>query len=104
MRESPPDPKPLSAEVYRWIETEPGGWSNYERLLRPNGTVVTVITEPEDRISYRDLAPITAELNAQAETIRELTAALGEIVRAPDYELRGIARAALAAADGGSDA
>ena len=50
---------------YKWRE----GWiledlaDGYERLERPNGTIVAVITEPEDRCGSRDLAPVRDELN-----------------------------------------
>jgi len=50
---------------YRWIS----GWDRddmndmYEVLIRPDGTELAFLTEPEDRCSYRDLSPITEELN-----------------------------------------
>lgn len=61
---------------YQW---EPIGDEGYKRLIRPDSTRVTALTEPEDRTSYRDLAPITCELNDLMERAeraeRELAAA-----------------------------
>lgn len=53
---------------YYWTDAPNG---EYEILFRPDGTEVTTITEPEDRISLRDLAPVCVELNTlQAENAR----------------------------------
>jgi len=56
---------------YRWEQVN-DDW--YEVLLRPDGTEVTCITEPEDRTGYRDLAAVADELNKQADRITELEA------------------------------
>ena len=56
---------------YRWEQVN-DDW--YEVLLRPDGTDVTMITEPEDRTGYRDLAAVAGELNKQANRITELEA------------------------------
>ena len=74
--------KPLTAaEQYR-----AGKWdidTGYDPLLRPDGTVLTTLTEPEDRQWYRDLAPVVDELNRLADelrALREQNAALAEQV------------------------
>jgi hypothetical protein len=46
---------------YKYKEYPEGGY--YEQLLRPDDTEVCLITEPEDRNFYRDLAPVIDELN-----------------------------------------
>lgn len=48
----------------------------YEDLVRPDGTVVTTITEPEDRNGFRDLRAVADELNALHEKIAALVEAL----------------------------
>ena len=48
--------------------------TDYETLFRPDGSEVTTITEPEDRVSYRDLEPVTAELNSLIARLRSLEA------------------------------
>lgn len=35
----------------------------YEALVDPDGNIVTVMTEPEDRTGSRDLSAVTVELN-----------------------------------------
>lgn len=50
---------------YRWESVGDDGW--YEDLVRPDGTVVTTITAPEDRTGARDLWAIIGELNMIAE-------------------------------------
>jgi len=54
----------------------------YETLLRPDGTDVTTITEPEDRTFGRDLSAVIRELNA-------LLARLAEAERERD-EMEGV--------------
>jgi hypothetical protein len=51
--------------AYRWVSGYNLDWcaDEYEVLFRPDGTKLARLTEPEDRNSYRDLAPITDELN-----------------------------------------
>lgn len=51
----------------------------YEVLFRPNGTKLAVLTEPEDRNFWRDLAPIVTELNAQHDENERLLVALEDI-------------------------
>jgi len=66
---------------YRWTSERSSDQpiaDGYEILLRPDGSEVTCITEPEDRVSYRDLKPVTAELNALAKRVEELETLLSE--------------------------
>lgn len=56
---------------YKWEDPECDG---YESLYRPDGSWLADLTEPEDRISCRDLAPITKELNklqSENESLRK---------------------------------
>lgn len=66
---------------YRWVyctDLDPEAADTYQTLLRPDGTEVTTITEPEDRTGFRDLAPVAAELNALSARERKLVEALDE--------------------------
>ena len=59
----------MTLDGYHWTwksDTD----TDYETLFRPDGSEVTTITEPEDRVSYRDLEPITAELNRLIARLR----------------------------------
>lgn len=63
------------AELYR-----PGEWdidTNYTPLLRPDGTVLTTLTEPEDRQWHRDLEPVVDELNLLTAELRALETGMG---------------------------
>jgi hypothetical protein len=50
---------------YQWVlgEGRDDLADEYEALHRPDGSEVTVITEPEDRNGFRDLAPVADECN-----------------------------------------
>lgn len=72
-------------ENYRMGDYTP---ADYSPLLRPDGTVVATLTEPEDRTWYRDLAPVIDELNALhtenealREALRVAREALGNIMQ-----------------------
>ena len=59
----------MTLDGYHWTwksDTD----TDYETLIRPDGSEVTTITEPEDRVSYRDLEPVTAELNSLIAKLR----------------------------------
>lgn len=69
----------------RW-EWKPGsecdGSDDYYYLFAPDGTEVAALTEPEDRVPYRDLSPVTGALNrlqAAANRVERLEAALREL-------------------------
>ena len=49
-------------------------YEGYSALLTPDGQVLAVLTEPEDRNWWRDLAPVVQELNVLSEKIAELQA------------------------------
>ena len=55
---------PKRSERYRVCFLDTG----YEQLIRADGTIVTTITEPEDRTFARDLWAIVEELNLLART------------------------------------
>lgn len=59
---------------YKWVSgyDYEGIADEYEALLRPDGTEVTIITEPEDRVGYRDLSSIVDELNRLYEENKAL--------------------------------
>lgn len=59
----------LKVEEYRWEHSDYD--PVYETLLRPDGSELASLTEPEDRNSYRDMAPITDELNRLAAALTE---------------------------------
>lgn len=78
------EPKEPRLEGYRWDFDEADSYA-YASLLAPDGRTITTVTEPEDRTPYRDLAPITDELNKLAverdEWKRRAEAAEAEAVR-----------------------
>ena len=53
------------SKLYKWVRGDDLNdiADEYEALVRPDGTRVTVVTEPEDRCGYRDLAKVADELN-----------------------------------------
>lgn len=51
----------MNTPKYRWRSCEERDY--YEELLRPDGTVVATLTEPEDRMWCRDLQEVIDELN-----------------------------------------
>lgn len=51
----------------------------YEPLFRPDGTILSTLTEPEDRTWYRDIGNVVVELNvlyAENERLRKALVAL----------------------------
>ena len=69
----------MTLDGYHWTwksDTD----TDYETLFRPDGSEVTTITEPEDRVSYRDLEPVTAELNDLIARLRAAEVALTKVV------------------------
>lgn len=74
--------QPEPARRYRcatYEEAEALGYDEtYSVLLRPDGTVLAALMEPEDRSWYRDGAEAVNELNEQAATIARLEAERAE--------------------------
>lgn len=58
------------------------GNRDYSPLLRPDGTELALLTEPEDREWYRDLSPVVDELNRLLDRIAELERERNEQINA----------------------
>ena len=61
----------MMAESY-YAEIDEGDWDELYAMLGEGGEPWVLLTEPEDRVWYRDLAPVVARLNEQHARIATL--------------------------------
>ena len=82
------------AESY-YAEIDEGDWDELYAMLGEGGEPWVLLTEPEDRVWYRDLAPVVARLNeqhARIATLERENTVLREAIDAALVDARALRR------------